>query len=392
MAIGDGERGRARAKTDDDGQRLRGLPQRQRRRLPRLRHRSLIWPFRLRLPAGRAPDPRWIIGLVVGLAAILALGWVGRAVQPYWPNFALNTAADLIGAVFTIYVITPIIERAGQGGVREHAELDYSQFLANAGRATGVIRILDTYSNLLAEPYAQRFEAMVREAVARGVSIRVLLINPTTMAAEQRDLELGLADELGPMLEHNLETVARLHRAFEQAGGPRGLSTAADFQVRLYSSGPDVTMYRWDDRALVSFYPVGKLSGRAAQLEVTVDSPLGAFVNNRFQAVWHAAAPHQALTPVTVADDNLERTYLVRFVDLDDGRRFVASRRVETFLRRAVGEVTAANHGRACRLDEVDRSEVGPLLDKAFRRIYGETPDTTYLLLRTSDPSITGIG
>lgn len=340
----------------------------------------------LRLLGRRAPDPRWITGLVIGLAAILTLGWIGRAVAPYWPNFALNTAADLIGAVFTIYVITPIIERAGQGGVREHAELDYSQFLGNAGRATSVIRILDTYSNLLAEPYAQRFETMVREAVARGVSIRVLLINPTTLAAEQRDLELGRADELGPMLERNLETVARLHRAFEQAGGPRGLGTAADFQVRLYSSGPDITMYRWDDRALVSFYPVGKLSGRAEQLEVTVDSALGSFVNNRFQAVWHAAAPHQALTPVTVADNNIERTYLVRFVDLDDGRRFVASRRVERFMRRAVGEITAANDGRDYRLEPADRNQVGTLLDTAFRRIYGEIPDTAYLLLRSSDP------
>ncbi|MEY9933016.1 hypothetical protein ABH926_007669 [Catenulispora sp. GP43] len=383
MAFGD--RGRA---DDDDRRRVSARrPSSRMRRIPLIRR--LRPP--LRLPR-HAPDPRWITGLLIGLAAILLLGWIGRAVEPYWPNFALNTAADLIGAVFTIYVITPIIERAGQGGVREHAELDYSQFLDDAGRATSVIRILDTYSNLLAEPYAQRFETMVRAAVARGVSIRVLLINPTTLAAEQRDLELGRADELGPMLERNLETVARLHRAFEQAGGPRGLGTAADFQVRLYSSGPDITMYRWDDRALVSFYPVGKLSGRAEQLEVTVDSALGSFVNNRFQAVWHAAAPHQALTPVTVTDDNIERTYLVRFVDLADGRRFVASRRVERFLRRAVGEVVAANGGRDFRLEAADRAQVGAVLDAAFRRIYGEIPDTAYLLLRSSDPSVGLVG
>lgn len=385
MAFGD----RARA-DDDDRRRRRALAGRERLRRRRIPLTRRLGPP-LRLPR-HGPDPRWITGLVIGLAAILLLGWIGRAVEPYWPNFALNTAADLIGAVFTIYVITPIIERAGQGGVREHAELDYSQFLSDADRATSVIRILDTYSNLLAEPYAQRFETMVREAVARGVSIRVLLINPTTLAAEQRDLELGRADELGPMLERNLETVARLHRAFEQAGGPRGLGTAADFQVRLYSSGPDITMYRWDDRALVSFYPVGKLSGRAEQLEVTVDSALGSFVNNRFQAVWHAAAPHQALTPITVADDNIERTYLVRFVDLADGRRFVASRRVERFLRRAVGEVVAANGGRDYRLEAADRHQVGALLDTAFRRIYGEIPDTAYLLLQASEPSVSPVG
>jgi hypothetical protein len=142
----------------------------------------------------------------------------------------------------------------------------------------------------------------------------------------------------------------------------------------------------------VSFYPVGKLSGRAAQLEVTVDTPLGAFVNNRFQAVWHAAAPYQALTPITVADNNIERTYLVRFVDLEDGRRFVASRRVERFLRRAVGEVAATNDGRGYSLEETDRKEVGRLVDAAFRKVYGEIPDTAYLLLRASDQTVTGFG
>jgi hypothetical protein len=322
----------------------------------------------------------WVTGLGVGLAAVVALGWIGRSVQPYWPNFALNTAADLIGAVFIIYVITPIIERAGQGGVREHAELDYSQFLDDAARTTSVVRILDTYSHLLAEPHAERFETVVCDALARGVSVRVLLINPTTLAAEQRELELGHADELRPMLERNLETVARIHRAFDQDGGPRGRGGAADFQVRLYSSGPDVTMYRWDDRALVSFYPVGKLSGRSTQLEVTVDTPLGSFVNGRFQAVWNAAAPYQALTPVTVADDRIERTYLVRFVDLEDGR-YVASRRVERFLRRAVGEVTAGNDGRSFRLEPADHAAHGRL-DAAFRKVYGEIPQTAYLLLR----------
>jgi len=347
--------------------------------------------MRNRLRGRRAPDPRWVAALGVGLAAILALGWIGRTVAAYWPNFALNTAADLIGAVFTIYVITPIIEQAGQNGVKEHAELDYSQFMDNAARATGVVRILDTYSNLLAEPHAQRFENVVREALNRGVSVRVLLINPTTLAAEQRDLELGRAEELGPMLQRNLETVARIHRSFEQEGGPHGRGASADFQVRLYSSGPDVTMYRWDDRALVSFYPVGKLSGRSTQLEVTIDTPLGAFVNNRFQAVWHAAAPHQALTPVTVADDRIERTYLVRYVDLEDGR-YVASRRIERFVRHCVGEVTATNDGRDFRLVAVDRAVVGARLDSSFRKVYGELPDTAYLLLRTSDLSVTGVG
>src|SRR5947209_15378402 len=95
------------------------------------------------------PDLRAVAALGVGLAAALALGVLAFPLDDYWRNFALNTSADLIGAVFTIFVITPIIERAGQSGVREHSELDYSLFLGKAARCASVLWILDTYSYLL---------------------------------------------------------------------------------------------------------------------------------------------------------------------------------------------------------------------------------------------------
>ena len=345
-------------------------PERRRSRRDRVRIRRL-------------PDLRWATGLGVGTAAILVLSVLAYPLNEYWHNFALNTAADLIGAVFTIYVITPIIERASQSRVREHSELDYARFLDRAARASSVLRILDTYSNLLIEPYARRFEAVISDAVKRGVSVRILLINPTTLAAEQRDLELGQGDELYPRLNRNLETLHQLRRSFDEDGGPRGSRTpGADFQVRLYSSGPDVTMYRWDDRALVSFYPVGALSGQTAQLEVSVGSPLGGFVNERFQTVWRSAAPFQALTPVTLNDGALERTYLVRYVDFE-GARYVTSSRIERYMRRARGPITTTHTGNGCHLLHVAQDDVELVrrLDEAFREVYDETPDTPYLLL-----------
>ena len=335
----------------------------------------------------RIPDLRWLTALGIGLAAILILGVVALPLPDYWENFSLNTAADLIGAVFTIFVITPIIERAGQSRVREHPQLDYSRFLDKAARCSSVLWILDTYSNLLIEPLASRFEAVVREAVSRGVSVRILLINPTTLAAEQRELELGQAEELRPRLNRNLETLRRIHDSFGRIGGPRGGRSGADFEVRLYASGPAVTMYRWDDRALVSFYPVGKLSGQSTQLEVSVDSPLGDFVNTRFQQVWRSAAPFQALVVVTVRDDVSERNYLVRYVDLD-GARYLQSVRVEAFRLRARGPVTAEQDGTAHRLVQVDPEdrELITRLDTAFRDVYGAVSDTPYVRLSALTP------
>jgi hypothetical protein len=316
----------------------------------------------------------------VGLAAALALGVLAFPLDDYWRNFALNTSADLIGAVFTIFVITPIIERAGQSGVREHSELDYSLFLGKAARCASVLWILDTYSNLLIEPYASRFEAVVGDAVARGVSVRILLINPTTLAAEQRELELGQVEELRPRLARNLETLQRLHEALDQHGAARG--GHADFQVRLYASGPAVTMYRWDDRALVSFYPVGKVSGQSTQLEVAIETPLGDFVNTRFQQVWRSADPYRALVSVTVRDERAERSYLVRYADLD-GARFVQSARIGRFVRQAQGPVSAEQGGVPYGLSAVDPGDTALVarLLTAFRAVYGDIPDTAFLRL-----------
>jgi hypothetical protein len=338
--------------------------------------------LRDRIRIRRVPDRRWLAALGLGLTAILVLSMVARPLERYWQNYALNTAADLIGAVFTLFVITPIIERAGEARVREHSELDYSRFLDRASRSSNVLRVLDTYSNLLIEPHAGRFETVVQEAIARGVSVRILLINPTTLAAEQRALELGQADDLRPRLYRNLATLDRLRRSFDSYGGPGGRGSGTEFEVRLYSSGPDVTMYRWDDRVLVSFYPVGKVSGQTSQLEVSVDSPLGGFVNARFHEVWRTAAPFQALIPVTLVDGRVERTYLVRYVELD-GVRYVTSARIERFVGNAHGPVAISHAGGDCYLHEVERDASGltERLDAEFRGIYGELPDTPYRLM-----------
>ncbi|MGW4245633.1 hypothetical protein [Nocardia sp. NPDC004722] len=270
------------------------------------------------------------------MATILLLSTLAGGLPDYWRNFELNTAADLIGAVFTIFLLTPIIQRVGESRVREHRELDYGRFLDRADRSTDAIRIVDTFSNMLLEPYSDRFGRVVRAAVARGVSVYILLINPSTLAAEQRALELGASEDLQRQLARNLHTLRELQREIgdhERGHGGRGVR--AEFQVRLYHSGPDVTMYRADDKCLISFYTLGELSGDSRQLEVSRYSPLGKFVNDRFHAVWSRSSPLEHLVGITVSDGRggeLRRT--VRTIVLD-GIRYVHSSRLDRFLEGA---------------------------------------------------------
>ncbi|GAB2550652.1 DUF5919 domain-containing protein [Nocardia heshunensis] len=271
------------------------------------------------------------------MATILMLSMLAGGLPDYWRNFELNTAADLIGAVFTIFLLTPIIQRVGESRVREHRELDYGRFLDRADRSTDAIRIVDTFSNMLLEPYSERFRRIIRTALARGVSVRILLINPSTLAAEQRDLELGASEDLQRQLALNLSTLRELHREFGEFDRAHS-GLRADFEVRLYHSGPDVTMYRADDRCLISFYTVGGLSGDSRQLEVSVHSPLGKFVNDRFHAVWSRSSPLEHLIGVTLSDGRgTELRRLVRTIVLDDVR-YLHSSKMDSFLHAAAAE------------------------------------------------------
>ncbi|MEC3914776.1 hypothetical protein [Nocardia sp. CDC160] len=337
--------------------------------------------WRRRMRRWRWPEPRWIAGLGVGVATVLTLSTLARGLPDYWRNFELNTAADLIGAVFTIFLLTPIIQRVGESRVREHRELDYGRFLDRADRSTDAVRVVDTFSNMLLDPYVDRFRRITRAALARGVSVRILLINPSTLAAEQRDLELGAAEDLQRQLARNLTTLRDMQREIGELVrklGGRGLR--GDFQVRLYYSGPDVTMYRSDDRCLISFYTLGELSGDSRQLEVSVRSPLGKFVNDRFHAVWARSAPLEHLIGITLSDghgDELRR--LVRSIVVDNVR-YLHSSRVDRFLDRDDADAITAklDSGDDYTLTRVADEALTARLTAVLSGIFSEAPTGSF--------------
>ncbi|MGH1552831.1 hypothetical protein ACRAWF_14720 [Streptomyces sp. L7] len=97
---------------------------------------------------------------------------------------------------------------------------------------------------------------------------------------------------------------------------------------------PGVTLYRWDERCLVSFLTVGRLSGEGVQLEVAVRSPLGTFVEQRFDELWQQGKPMDRFThlPVTLVDAaDGRREFSCRFVYVDD-RLYVEAPDLVTYL------------------------------------------------------------
>jgi hypothetical protein len=101
---------------------------------------------------------------------------------------------------------------------------------------------------------------------------------------------------------------------------------------------------------------VGRLSGQGAQLEVTVSSPLGTFVEQRFDELWRHSKPMDLFMhlPVTLVEsDGSQRKFDSRFVLLDDMFYVVDHNVVTEMARRRDGQLSAY-----CRSDTEIRYEL----------------------------------
>lgn len=313
---------------------------RQRRWRPRKR----FWPARRRQH----------VAVRVGLmaVAILLLG-LGRGIDQYYQNVFINVGADLVGAIVTIFVIVPIVRRAGEGRVRELPKLDYAWYVDQVAGATSNVRIMDTYSTLLNGPDTASFFEAIELALERQAVVQILLLDPDSSAARQRAHELDDPDVYREIMRN-----LRVLYEFRNKAGPT--SHGRDVNVRMYTASPAITLYRCDEKALVSFFPVGKISSQGAQLEIIADSPLGAFVNERFNSLW---AGSKDLTqfmrlPVMLVDAAGTDTHLdVEFIELE-GKYYVGdSRMVAQLARHRTGAVLAYSHSDQQVLNELSLTD-----------------------------------
>ncbi|MEB8337725.1 hypothetical protein [Streptomyces endophyticus] len=295
------------------------------------------------LRALRTPRRPQSLSVLTGLAAVSAiLLWRSAGMENYGENLALNLGADIIGAVVTVFVIGPLISRAQEGRAREHSRLDYEWFCAQVYGSTSNVKVLDTFSNVFGPQFSDRLLRGIKAATANGTRVQILLLHPDSLAVILRGQELG--DQHADIRREILRNLRTL-RSFED-----GLDASARhlLEVRLCSSSPGVTLYRWDERCLVSFLTVGRLSGQGVQLEVPIRSPLGAFVEQRFDELWQQSGMMDGFThlPVMLVDDgDGRRAFTCRFVVLDEATYVADAELVSHMARHRLDQLTAFSEG-----------------------------------------------
>jgi hypothetical protein len=328
-------------------------------------------PKRMLRPAWRRRQNMTVfIGLAVVAALLLGLG---RGIDQYPQNIAINVGADLVGAIVTIFVIMPILSRAAEGRVREHARLDYGWYVDRVAGSTSAVRILDTYSNLLDGPHTQDFFEAVKRALQRQAVVQILLLDPDSSPARPRGPQLDDPDPYREIIS-NLRVLYHFHNT------ELTLSLRRKFSVHIYQAQPLVTMYRWDDKAMVSFPSVSKFFSQGAQLEITIGSPLGEFANKHFNALWNASSDLERFMhlPVTPTGVNITDSLPVEFVNLN-GRTYLGSPRLIAQIARRGTKTARAyldyDQQKFNELTLVDdtQAELHTALNDRFQDKYGHT-------------------
>ncbi|WCN84212.1 DUF5919 domain-containing protein [Micromonospora sp. LH3U1] len=231
--------------------------------------------------AGRGGRQRraFVVGGPLLLVACLMLvaAWLSSG---FLSDLLLNLGASVVLAAISYVIFDPLFEEARKARVQEHLSFDQQAFVTRLHRSGRRVRILDTWTILLEQRHREETLTAVRSALANGAQVQLLLLDPDCTAAQQRSEELERQRvDVPRQIRTNLRHLAAFSDALDSRLRHR-------LQVRLYDASPSIQLYQWDGRALISFFPIGKLSFNVPQLEVDMDSPWGGFVHARFEELW----------------------------------------------------------------------------------------------------------
>jgi hypothetical protein len=262
----------------------------------------------------------WLAALSVALVVYAYYGLH----NDFWVALALSLGTNLMIVLSTYLVFNPLVEQVRTATTREHNRLDHDAFIDRVAASRSTVCILSTWTFLLEDPYRQRFLAAVRTALSRRVSVQILLLDPMSKGAESRGEELHWRRESVSAL-----IIASLRHLEQFRNDAINDRMRQHLQVRIYSASPSVMYYRWDNKAYISFFAIGRMAENAPKLETFMTTPWADFVRDRFEELWNhptTATLDRYLHAGLLVRDRAgkESDFQVEYISLD-GEHYVAS-------------------------------------------------------------------
>jgi hypothetical protein len=315
---------------------------------------------------------------------------------------ALNLGADFVGVVVTYIIFNLILDKIEEARIKEYDRFDLKRFVRDMSDVTDEVRILSTWTDLLkSDSIKPKFFDATLRLIKRGPTVKILLLDPYSIAAAQREKEIGLAarqrgeapderDSVQSVIRRNLRDLDAFRAALPDDERDR-------LQVRIYDATPAIRLLTQDDTGYVAFFPRGIPSTQGRHLAINMNTSLGQFCRDKFDELWDTdltptitLRTYMRLPLAFTTDDAAEHEHSAQYVKTD-GRVYVALTDlphavIATGVERCVvsaplkGE-TAAYRAKALHTGDADYDDI----HARFREKYGDDASAVYQLLRVEN-------
>jgi hypothetical protein len=322
-----------------------------------------------------------LLVVVIVSGALLASAYFGPLTE--FKDLTVNLGASFLGGVVTVLAIEPIIRRGTRPDEVIHDGFPFDQFLRGVERASYKVRILGAWPYVMDDPWRRRFLAAAERAVRNRVRLEILVLDPASNAAQQRADDLGGKFDIVSVIGDTLRSLDELVQKLPP-------HSAEYLETRIYARLPPARMYRYDARAISSFFAMGNALGTDVKhYETSATSQLAQFVDDQFELLWNddstRTLDEYLRIGLYLTDQNaVVGTFTANFVVHEDAilleTRTLAEHVATAQVARAVVSIPNASRLPATpnavlyELSEVDWQQTpsGAVL-RAFERKYGRT-------------------
>ncbi len=267
--------------------------------------------------------------LAVGLTSAGALS------DGTWRDLLINLGASVSTVFLVALVLEPIIEQGRRPEELIHPDFPHQRYIDGVSSSSQRVRVMGAWPYVMDQQWRGDFLLALEKALERGVVAQILVLDPTSKAAEQRSLDLDNELRVSLVIADVLQTLSTFCQVMESN------SSVGRLSVRVYNSLPPARLYRWDNRAISSFFPGGTgVGAEVRHYETNVTSSLGKFVDEQFDIVWGDDDTNDIQEYLSLSLKLLAtgHEYLTPYIVLQNVLYVTSMEVVDSLFRNAVGE------------------------------------------------------